>query len=59
MAIASRLVPPTAGHDAPDLGIRPLDVVARQPRPAPDGLVLSNSFGFGGHNGSLVIGPPP
>jgi 3-oxoacyl-[acyl-carrier-protein] synthase II len=41
MAIASRLVPPTAGHDAPDPGIRPLDVVARHPRPAPDGLVLS------------------
>ena len=59
MAIRTRLVPPTAGHAALDPKLRPLDVVTRRPRPAPDGIVLSGSFGFGGHNGCLVIGPPP
>ena len=55
----NRLVPPTAGHGALDPGLRPLDLVAHQPRAAPEGLVLSSSFGFGGHNGCVVIGPPP
>jgi 3-oxoacyl-[acyl-carrier-protein] synthase II len=61
MAITNRLIPPTVGHNTPDPRLRPLDVVTQtqHPRPAPDGLVLSNSFGFGGHNGCLVIGPPP
>jgi 3-oxoacyl-[acyl-carrier-protein] synthase II len=59
LAITNRLIPPSAGHNTPDPRLRPLDVVARHPRPAPDGLVLSSSFGFGGHNGCLVVGPPP
>lgn len=59
LAITNRLVPPTTGHNARDPKLRPVDVVAGRPRPAPDGLVLSNSFGFGGHNGCLVVGPPP
>ncbi|MEY9814357.1 3-oxoacyl-(acyl-carrier-protein) synthase [Streptomyces albogriseolus] len=34
-----------------------LDVVRDGPRPLPDGgdLVLSNSFGFGGHNAVLAL----
>jgi 3-oxoacyl-[acyl-carrier-protein] synthase II len=56
LAIARRLIPPTAGYEQPDPDIS-LDVVhgtARAWEPAPS---LSNSFGFGGHNGTLVIGP--
>jgi len=56
LSIERRLIPPTAGHEQPDPEIH-LDVVhgeARSWEPAP---VLSNSFGFGGHNGCLVIGP--
>ncbi|HLN40898.1 MAG TPA: beta-ketoacyl-ACP synthase II [Acidimicrobiales bacterium] len=51
-------IPPTAGYEQPDPEIH-LDVVhgeARMWDPAP---ALSNSFGFGGHNGCLVLGPPP
>ena len=45
--------PPTANHDHTDPAIS-LDVVAGGPREAP-GPVLSNSFGFGGHNATLVL----
>ena len=50
------LIPPTAGLEQLDPEIL-LDVVAGQPRPFTPGPVLSNSFGFGGHNGCLVIVP--
>ncbi len=56
LSIERRLIPPTAGYEQPDPAID-LDIVHGEPRvwaPAP---VLSNSFGFGGHNGCLVIGP--
>jgi 3-oxoacyl-[acyl-carrier-protein] synthase II len=56
LSIVRRLIPPTAGYEEPDPDIT-LDVVhgsARTWEPAPS---LSNSFGFGGHNGTLVIGP--
>ena len=46
-------VPPTANHERTDPGIT-IDVVAGQPRSA-TGPVLSNSFGFGGHNATLVL----
>lgn len=50
------LIPPTAGCDELDPEIH-LDVVRGAPRPFTPGPVLSNSFGFGGHNGCLVLGP--
>ena len=49
-------IPPTAGYEEPDPEIH-LDVVAGAARPWEPGPVLSNSFGFGGHNGCLVISP--
>lgn len=52
-------IPPTAGFENVDPEMAPIDLVvgeAREWTPAP---VLSNSFGFGGHNGCIVIGPPP
>lgn len=58
LSILHGLIPPTAGHEQPDPEIH-LDIVHGAPRrwePAP---TLSNSFGFGGHNGCLVIAPVP
>ena len=51
-------IPPTAGYEEPDPEIH-LDVVHGQARAWEPAPALSNSFGFGGHNGCLVIGPPP
>ena len=48
---------PVAGYETPDPEVA-LDVVAGAPRPAGAGAVLSNSFGFGGHNASLLISAP-
>jgi 3-oxoacyl-[acyl-carrier-protein] synthase II len=59
MAIEHRIIPPTAGLANYDPELPVLDVVAGEPRPWEPGPSLSNSFGFGGHNGTLVIGPPP
>ena len=58
LAIKHRLIPPTAGYEQPDPEIH-LDVVHGEARPWEPAPSLSNSFGFGGHNGCLVIGPPP
>jgi 3-oxoacyl-[acyl-carrier-protein] synthase II len=49
-------VPPVPNLADPD--VEPaVDLVANQPRPIAAGPVLSNSFGFGGHNASLVLVP--
>ena len=50
-------IPPTAGYAEPDPEIT-LQVVHGAPRPWEPAAVLSNSFGFGGHNGCLVLLPP-
>ncbi len=56
LSIRYGLIPPTAGYEQPDPEIS-LDVVAGAARSWDPAPVLSNSFGFGGHNGCLVIGP--
>ena len=58
MAIHDRYLPPTINLDNPDPECD-LDHVANTGRPAEPRLVLSNSFGFGGHNASLAIAAPP
>lgn len=58
LSLDKELIPPTDGYVQPDPEIG-LDVVHGGPRPWTAAPVLSNSFGFGGHNGCLVIGPPP
>jgi len=57
LAMREGLIPPTAGHETPDPEIPALDLVVGEPRPWTPGPALSNSFGFGGHNGTLVLGP--
>ncbi len=52
------LVPPTAGYDQPDPEMAPINIVFGAPAPWTPGPTMSNSFGFGGHNGTLIIGPP-
>ena len=47
------LVPPTANHRRTDPNVT-IDVVSGSPRSV-TGPVLSNSFGFGGHNATLVL----
>ncbi|MFD4256501.1 beta-ketoacyl-[acyl-carrier-protein] synthase family protein [Streptomyces sp. NPDC058534] len=50
------VIPPTIGCDDLDDAV-PLDVVRNFARPLPErgDLVLSNSFGFGGHNAVLAL----
>ena len=57
ISIQKSLVPPTAGFTNPDPEMPEINLVYGEPAtwtPAPS---ISNSFGFGGHNGCLVIGP--
>ena len=51
------LIPPTDGLEAYDPELPPIDVVQKEARAWTPGPSLSNSFGFGGHNGTLAIGP--
>jgi 3-oxoacyl-[acyl-carrier-protein] synthase II len=57
LSFEHRLIPPTAGLTDLDPAVD-LDVVQGEPRPWEPGPSLSNSFGFGGHNGCLVLAPP-
>ncbi|OJU03473.1 MAG: beta-ketoacyl-ACP synthase II [Rhizobium sp. 63-7] len=51
-------LPPTINYNNPDPAIV-LDVVPNKKRDAQVGAVLSNSFGFGGQNASLVMALEP
>ncbi len=51
-----RLIPPTAGTTTLDPEMT-IDLVMGDARPWTPGPTLSNNFGFGGHNGSIIIGP--
>ena len=57
LTIHHATIPPTAGYEEPDPEIT-IQVVHGEPRPWEPSAVLSNSFGFGGHNGCLVFLPP-
>ena len=49
-------MPPTANLEQLGDDIR-LDVVAGAPRAIAPAPALSNSFGFGGHNATLIFAP--
>jgi 3-oxoacyl-[acyl-carrier-protein] synthase II len=52
--IHSGVIPPTINYENPDPECD-LDYVPNQARPADVDVVLSNSFGFGGHNACIVF----
>ena len=54
LTLQNQLIPPTAGTTVIDPEIA-LDVVIGEPRAAKVDVILSNSFGFGGHNGSVIF----
>ena len=56
LTIEHHQIPPTAGTRDVDPAFQ-LDIVTDAPRDWSPGPVLSNSFGFGGHNGCLLMVP--
>ena len=54
LSFEHRLIPPTANTKVVDLGI---DVVTGDARDWEPGPTISNNFGFGGHNGSVILAP--
>lgn len=53
--ILSGIVPPTINLDNQDENVANLDYVPHKARKAPISAALTNSFGFGGHNASLIF----
>jgi 3-oxoacyl-[acyl-carrier-protein] synthase II len=56
--IMSGIIPPTINLDNPDDACD-LDYVPHTARQTPVKIAMSNSFGFGGHNVSLLLGQKP
>jgi 3-oxoacyl-[acyl-carrier-protein] synthase II len=53
-AMQDRIIPPTTNYETPDPACD-LDYVPNQARRAILRRVMSNSFGFGGHNATLIL----
>ena len=51
------LIPPTAGYTTPDPDMPSINLVHGEPAPWEPGPSISNSLGFGGHNGTIVLAP--
>jgi 3-oxoacyl-[acyl-carrier-protein] synthase II len=54
LTIMNQILPPTINYETPD-PICDLDYVPNQPRKTNVNNVMSNSFGFGGHNATLIL----
>ena len=55
MALESQVCPPTINYSTPDPECD-LDYTPNEPKERPIRAVMSNSFGFGGHNASIIAG---
>jgi len=55
LALRDGLIPPTINYEQPDPACD-LDYVPNTARPADLRVVMSNAFGLGGHNATLVLG---
>lgn len=58
LALRDQIAPPTLNLDNPSAET-PIDLVPHKPRKRQIRAALSNSFGFGGTNASLVLTAPP
>jgi len=58
LTLEHQRIPPTINYDIPDPAI-PFDVVPNKARDAKVTAVMSNSFGFGGQNASLILTREP
>lgn len=56
LAIQEGVIPPTINYENPDPKCCELDFVPNEAREAEVDIAMSNSFGFGGHNVTLIIG---
>jgi 3-oxoacyl-[acyl-carrier-protein] synthase II len=56
LAMRDSLIPPTINYDTPDPECD-LDYTPNKARERKINAAMSNSFGFGGHNASLIVGP--
>ncbi len=54
LAIVDQILPPTINYETPDPNCD-LDYVPNQARKSEVSHVMSNSFGFGGHNATLIL----
>ena len=53
--IATHILPPTMNYETPDPTCD-LDYVPNAPRQAEVNIVMSNGFGLGGHNATIILG---
>ena len=58
LTLEHQRIPPTINYDVPDPAI-PFDVVPNKARDARVTAVMSNSFGFGGQNATLILTHEP
>ncbi len=58
LALKNSVIPPTINLDTPDPDCD-LDYTPKEPRERKLKAAMSNSFGFGGHNASLIVGQLP
>jgi 3-oxoacyl-[acyl-carrier-protein] synthase II len=54
MVLLENILPPTINYETPDPACD-LDYVPNQARKAQPNNIMSNSFGFGGHNATLIL----
>ena len=57
LSFIHKQIPPTSGFTTPDPEMADFNLVTGSPQDWEPGPSMSNSFGFGGHNGSIVLAP--
>lgn len=54
LTIANKVIPPTINYETPDAELD-LDYVPNTAREQLVNVAISNSFGFGGHNATILV----